>query len=85
MIWIMRGLGIIGAIALAAGLVNVLAPGSSFPSRTTCVTDDDLIMCYIEPWSGALWVAIAGGIAIAIAWTQLRRRAGSSASSDGTR
>ena len=85
MIGIMRGLGIAGAVAFAAGLINVLAPGSSFPSPVTCVTDDDLVMCYLDAWPLAFWLAVAGGIAIAVAWIQLRRRADASASPNDTR
>ena len=80
-----RGLGIVGTIALTAGLANVMAPGSAFPSRTTCVTDYDLIMCTIEPWPAALWLAIAGGAAVAIAWSVLTRLRASSPLSDDTR
>jgi len=66
-VWIARSLGLLGAIALAAGLVNIVAPGMVFPSVTTCVTHYDLIVCDIETWAAAPWLALSGGLAVTIA------------------
>jgi hypothetical protein len=74
MYWIARAVGVIGAVAFAAGLATVVTSGSAFPSRMTCVTDYDTIMCNIEPWPAALWLVIAGGLVIALAYSILIRR-----------
>jgi hypothetical protein len=66
-IWIARALGLLGAIALAAGLVNIVMPGMVFPSGKTCITDYDLIQCNIEAWAAAPWLALSGGLVVAIA------------------
>jgi len=89
-IWIAgaRALGLLGAIALAAGLVNILVPEMAFPSGKTCVTDYDLVLCNIEIWAAAPWLASSGGLAIAIAARILLARgdsAGSSGPAEGTR
>jgi hypothetical protein len=65
--WIARGLGLFGTVALVGGTVNVLAPGAAFPSGRTCITDFDLIVCNIQTWALAPWLALVGVVAIAIA------------------
>ena len=84
--WIARAVGVIGAVAFAAGLATVVTSGSAFPSRMTCVTDYDTIMCYTYPWPDAPRLLIAGGAAIALAWAIVRSRmAPAAADSDNTR
>jgi hypothetical protein len=73
-VWIIRGLGVVGAIAFAAGLVNIVVPEMAFPSGTTCITDYDLVVCNIATWAAAPWLALAGGLAVAIAGRILLER-----------
>ena len=83
--WIARGLGVVGAIALAAALANFVMPGLAFPSRTTCVTDYDVIVCYLSPWAAVPWLAITGGVGIAVGLADRRRQDVSTrASADAT-
>jgi hypothetical protein len=83
--WIARGLVALGALALTVGLANVLVPAQVFPSRMTCVTDSDMLMCYTYPWAPAPWLALVGGAAIAIGWAVLRPRiASATRSGEGT-
>jgi len=65
-VWIGRGLLIVGVVAITIGLANVLAPSSVFPSGATDVSDFDLLMRYTHPWAPAPWVALAGGVLIAL-------------------
>jgi hypothetical protein len=75
--WIARGLLVLGALALTVGLANVLMPAQVFPSRLTCVSDYDLLMCYTYPWAPAPLFALLGGAAIATGWAMLRPRGAS--------
>jgi len=57
----------------------------AFPSRTTCVTDYDVIVCYLSPWAAVPWLAITGGVGIAIGLADGRRHDVSTrASADAT-
>jgi hypothetical protein len=70
--WIGRALLVAGAAGVAAGLANVLVPSAAFPSSVTCVSDWDLVLCNIEPWAAAPWLALLGAVTIAAAAVVLR-------------
>jgi len=80
--WIARVLLILGTVALTLGLANILAPAQVFPSRMTCVTDYDMVMCHMYPWAQAPWLALVGGAAIATSGAVLRPRAARARTSD---
>ena len=74
LVWIGRFLLVVGVVGLVAGLANIVAPGLVFPSRQTCITDYDLLMCYIYPWEGAPWLGLVGGAALVVAGAVLWRQ-----------